>query len=514
MKLTAIPRITLGLVSLGVGLLLGFDLLLQLFPSQADTTRNLRAQLGNNLAIQVAALVQAQDLRTIDRTLSAMRSHDPGILSIGLRRADGALLVQAGDHLRHWEMPEVGKASPNALVVGLQSEQRRWGALEISFRPLHQQGLFDWLFSGPSKLLVLFSLSATVLFFVYLRRMLQHLDPSAAVPDRVRSAFDALTEGVVIVDPHGRILLANQRFQALGPAAAKAELVGRSLSELDWLTPAQGEGQVDVTPWRTTMRTRQPVHGTPFRIHGEGEVEAKVVINCSPLLDESQGVRGCLLTIDDVTALERSHEQLLDALSDLAASKQQLEYKNTELELLASVDPLSSCLNRRAFFSGLEDLFRQAVQQRRDLVCIMADIDHFKAVNDRFGHAIGDEAIQCFAEVLRSSARHGDLVGRYGGEEFCVVCPGLSLEAAQQLAELMRKRLAAMRHVGNAAGHQVALTASFGVSSLRQGAGHAAQFIDQADRAMYIAKQTGRNRVIAFDPQLHAEHDPAEVASS
>lgn len=514
MKLTAIPRITLGLVSLGAGLLLAFDLLLHLFPSQAETTRSLRSQLGNNLAIQVAALVQAQDLRTVDRTLSAMQSHDPGILSIGLRRADGALLAQAGDHLRHWAMPDVGKASPNAMVVGLQSEQRRWGTLEISFRPLHQQGLFDWLFSGPSKLLVLFSVSATALFFVYLRRMLQHLDPSAAVPDRVRSAFDALTEGVVIVDPQGRILLANQRFQALGPASAKAELVGRALSELDWLTPAQGEGNVDVTPWRTTMRTRQPVHGTPFLIRGEGDAQAKVVINCSPLLDEGQGVRGCLLTIDDVTALERSHEQLLEALADLAASKQQLEYQNNELETLASVDPLSNCLNRRAFFAGLEGLFQQASQQRRELVCIMADIDHFKNVNDLFGHAIGDEAIQCFAEVLRSSARHGDLVGRYGGEEFCVVCPGLSLEAALQLAELMRKRFAATRHVGNVAGHQVTLTASFGVTSLRLGAGNEVQFIDQADRAMYIAKQTGRNRVIGFDPQLHAVHNLAEAAAS
>ena len=505
MKLSAIPRITLGLVSLSIGLLVAFDLLLHLFPSEADTTRELRTRQANSLAIQAAALVQAKDPRSIDRTLTAVQSRDPEIVSIGLRRADGALVSQAGEHLQRWVAPAAGSNSPNAMVIGIQSEQQRWGALEIAFRPIHQRPLAEWLLNGPTQLLALFSVSAGLLFFVYLRRMLQHLDPSAAVPERVRGAFDALTEGVLIVDPSEHILLANQSFQALGPEATRFELLGKKASALAWLAPVHAETGADATPWLTTMRTRQPVHGQSFEVKREGSASAKVVVNCSPLLDEQRGVRGCLITVDDVTALERSHEQLLEVLADLATSKEQLEIKNTELEDLANLDPLSGCLNRRAFYAGLAQLIARTTKHGGELICIMADIDHFKSINDRYGHAVGDEAIQRFAGILRSCVRQGDLVGRYGGEEFCIVVTDLSLDRALMLAETMRSRLAAERGVGSAAGHQVVMSASFGVTTLASGARSEAELVDQADRAMYIAKQSGRNRIVAFSPHHELE---------
>lgn len=518
MKLTAIPRITLGLVSVSIGLLLAFDLLLHLFPSEADTTREVRTRVSNSLAIQAAALLQARDLRAVDRTLSAIQSRDPEIASIGLRRNDGALVSQAGEHARRWKPPTDGSGSLNEMVVGIRSEQQRWGALEIAFRPIYQRSMAQWLFSGPTQLLMLFSLSASVLFFVYLRRMLQHLDPSAAVPERVRGAFDALTEGVLIVDASEHILLANQSFQAmsptLGPDATPIELLGKRASSLAWLTPAQLEGGADATPWITTMRAQTPVHGQPFKVTREGAPEAKVVINCSPLLDEQRGVRGCLITVDDVTALEKSHEQLLEVLADLATSKEQLELKNVELEDLANRDALSGCMNRRAFFAGIERMFREASQHDGELICIMADIDHFKAINDNHGHAVGDEAIKRFAAILAGCVRPGDLVGRYGGEEFCVAVAGMTLARATNLAETMRQRLAADRSIGGSDGQMLKLSASFGVTSLQLGARSEADLIDQADRAMYIAKQGGRNRVIALEPQARLATSITEEATS
>ena len=510
MKLTAVPRITLGLVSIGMGLLLAFDLLLHVFPREADLARAARTQLANMLSIQTAVLVQARDPRSVDRTLAAVRTLEPEIVSIGLRKADGSLLAQAGDHAKHWVPAAAIGGSLNELTVAIMSEHQRWGTLEISFRPVYRKALADWLASGPTQLLALFSLSAGLLYFVYLRRMLQHLDPSGAVPERVRGAFDALTEGVLIVDAKEHVLLANRSFQALSPASMRSGLVGRKASGLSWLQATQA----DATPWLTTMRTRQAVQGRPFRIAGEGATAeaAKVVLNCSPLLDEQQQVRGCLITIDDVTELERSHDQLMEVLADLAASKEQLELKNVELEELANRDTLSGCLNRRAFFVGLERLYRQATTQGSELICIMADIDHFKSINDRFGHAVGDEAIQAFAEVLRDCAQQGDLVGRYGGEEFCVAVPGTALPRALQIAEAMRLRLAAVRSVGKSSGLDVPMTASFGVSSVRHGAPTAAGLVDHADRAMYVAKHGGRNRVVAFDP-AEQECELAEVAS-
>ena len=498
MKLTAIPRITLGLVSVSIGLLLAFDLLLHIFPSEADTTREARTRQVASIAIQAAALVQARDPRSIDRTLAALQAHDADIESIGLRRADGALVSQAGDHLRRWPEQAADRKSANEMSAGLLADRQRWGQLEVAFKPIHRRPLSAWFFSGPTKLLLLFSVSASLLFFVYLRRMLQHLDPSAAVPERVRGAFDALTEGLLIVDPQEQVLLANRSFMALSPDPAPADLVGKKASGIGWLQPANAEGGADAAPWLSTMKTRQPVHGQPFCIVRDGEVKAHVVLNCSPLLDEQQGVRGCLVTFDDVTALERSHEQLLEVLADLATSKGQLEMKNAELEDLASIDPLSGCLNRRAFYAGLQQRFREAAAKGSELVCIMADIDHFKQINDRHGHGIGDEAIQRFAEILRNSVRQGDLVGRYGGEEFCVVISGMPLDQAKQLAETVRQRLAIDRSVGSAAGLTVPMSASFGLSMLSMGAAGEAQLVDQADQAMYVAKQGGRNRVVVF----------------
>jgi diguanylate cyclase (GGDEF)-like protein/PAS domain S-box-containing protein len=509
MKLTAIPRITIGLVSLSVGLLLVFEMVLHLFPSEADTTREARARIANSLAIQAAALVQARDMRSVERTLAALQARDPDIVSIGLRRADGALVAQAGDHPVRWVAPTKPANASDALVVGIVAEQQRWGAIEIGFRPQHGRPFGEWLFSGPVKLMLLFSASGGLLFFLYLRRALQHLDPSAAIPDRVRGAFDALTEGVVIVDPNENILLANQSFQAMAPGSAAAELVGRRVSGLTWLTPALSEAGADAAPWLVAMRTRAPVHGRSFQVHHEAAAPTRVVINCSPLHDEQRGVRGCLITIDDVTALERSHERQLEVLADLATSKAQLELKNVELETLASRDPLSGTLNRRAFYKGMQGAIVHALETGTELACIMADIDHFKSINDRCGHAVGDEAIKRFGEVLHACAGEGNLVGRYGGEEFCVVVPGLGEAGALMLAETMRACLAADRSVHDAQGAPVSMSASFGVALLRTGARTEAELIDQADQAMYVAKKSGRNRVVAY--KLHDQPQP-EVA--
>ena len=501
MKLTAIPRITLGLLSIALGLLLAFDLLFHLFPNDADTTAQGRSRLANQLAIQAAALLQARDIRAVDRTLSAIQSRDPDIVSIGLRRADGAIVSQAGQHVQHWAAPARGLTRSNALAVGIHSDQERWGDLEIVFRPLHQRAIVDWLFSGPAKMLLLFSATGGLLFFLYLRRMLQHLDPSAAVPERVRGAFDALTEGVLIVDAKEQVLLANQAFQKLAPASATTDLLGKRASALNWLTPSGSDADTDSTPWLSAMRSRKPKRGQPFQVEQDGAPVANVVLNCSPLLDEKGGVRGCLITLDDVTALERSHEQLLEVLADLATSKSELEHKNSELETLASRDALSGCLNRRAFFANFGQLFRQATARQSELICVMADIDHFKSINDRFGHGIGDEAIKRFASVLQSCVREGDLVGRYGGEEFCVVIPGLPLARGMDLAERMRAALSADRSIFLTSGECVTMSASFGVAALKGSAASTeAELIDQADKAMYLAKQGGRNQVVTIHP--------------
>ncbi len=507
MKLSAIPRMTMGLVSLAVMLLLAADLLLGLFPSEATARKELNARLAHGLATQVAALLQRRDWSAVEQTLRAVHAGSEDIASLGLRRADGRLLARSGPHPEQWQ----GGASAWALdvTVPLRAGGRDWGQLEVAYRSASLKDLPGWLLSGPARLVLLFMLGASLAYYLYLRRMLEHLDPAAAVPDRVRNAFDTLMEGVLVVDQQGRILLANKAFEALRPPGDERPLVGLRAQSLDWLQPA--DGGTDATPWLTTAHHRQSARGLRFVVRPQADAEprAHVTLNCSPLLDEQGGMRGCLVSLGDVTALELSHQQLMDVLSDLAISKSQLLEKNQALEQLANHDPLSGCLNRRAFFALGQALFERAAFDGSPLVCVMADIDHFKRINDTWGHGVGDQAIQRFSALLRQQVRPGDLLGRYGGEEFCLVLPGADVERGRRLAEMLRKSVAENEGQGLDPGAKLSMSASFGVAAINSGISDLAALIDLADRAMYVAKKSGRNRVVVYEAGLEARTEPA-----
>ena len=525
-QLTAIPRITVGLVSLAVMLLLVFDLVLGLFPNEAKTRRSVNLQVANALAAQTAVLLQGRDWRTLELTLRNVQKQNADIHSIGVRRADGSLVVQVGEHLSPW--PD--KPSGSDITVGLAAGGQRWGQVELAFKKAGVADLAAWALSGPTRMLLLFTALASLMYYLYLRRMLEHLDPSAAVPDRVRSAFDTLAEGVMVVDTQGRILLVNKAFEALRPPGDTQALIGRRAQGLPWLQAADAGGAA--APWMDAMTQRLSLRGLAFVVRADAdesaarsvepsaadssaatraelgfengaeatsEPRAHVVLSCSPLTDEQGGLRGCLVSVGDVTALETSHRQLLDVLADLATSKHELELKNRELAQLASQDVLSGCLNRRALFDLGEGLVRRASRDGTPLVCVMADIDHFKNINDSWGHAVGDQAIQRFAQLLRQQVRPGDLLGRYGGEEFCLVLFGATVERGRQLAETLRLSVANNRGEGLEPGDKLAMSASFGVAVLTPEVNGLAALIDHADRAMYVAKRNGRNRVVVYE---------------
>lgn len=154
-------------------------------------------------------------------------------------------------------------------------------------------------------------------------------------------------------------------------------------------------------------------------------------------------------------------------------------------------DALTTLLNRRGFLAGAQPLWSTAHRRQRPLSLIMLDLDHFKAINDRFGHGGGDQALQAVARLLTEQSREGDLVGRWGGEEFVVLLPETSVEEARVLAERLRLAIAALpaSSCGGAT-----LTASLGVAG-RSGTTSLEQLVAEADRQLYLAKEQGRNRV-------------------
>nr|GAJ31656.1 hypothetical protein yaiC [Bradyrhizobium sp. DOA9] len=175
-----------------------------------------------------------------------------------------------------------------------------------------------------------------------------------------------------------------------------------------------------------------------------------------------------------------------------------LTNKAAMLERLATTDPLTGLYNRRHFLGALDAEWSRFQRYYRSVSVLMLDIDHFKSVNDRYGHAVGDEAIKAVAAACNEGKRKSDLVGRLGGEEFAVLLPETSLSRAWLVAERIRKR--AMAILLNAHQAQFGVTVSIGIAEATVSMSGIDALMAAADHALYQAKAEGRNRCVAFVP--------------
>jgi diguanylate cyclase (GGDEF)-like protein len=166
---------------------------------------------------------------------------------------------------------------------------------------------------------------------------------------------------------------------------------------------------------------------------------------------------------------------------------------------LATVDGLTGMLNRRAFFEQADSARLLALRLRKPIALLMLDIDHFKHLNDGYGHACGDEALKLFADTARGVLREHDVIGRLGGEEFALALPGTALEGAVDAAERLRIAVAEAPAIACAPGYRMAV--SIGVVMIEPFEELTAA-LARADHALYVAKTSGRNRVEVGAPML------------
>jgi diguanylate cyclase (GGDEF)-like protein len=174
----------------------------------------------------------------------------------------------------------------------------------------------------------------------------------------------------------------------------------------------------------------------------------------------------------------------------LAMAKERTEYRH---RTAAMVDPLTGIANRRSFLADGNELAKRHSASPCPVAVALLDLDHFKSINDRFGHAIGDRVLQVFADTAKANIRSGDLIGRLGGEEFAAVLYNANREKAVALAERIRSAFGeAARDVD---GHLVGATVSIGVVVNQDQHLDVPELLGQADQALYYAKERGRNRV-------------------
>lgn len=192
--------------------------------------------------------------------------------------------------------------------------------------------------------------------------------------------------------------------------------------------------------------------------------------------------------------------------SALAQRERELSAANAQLRIMSSTDALTGVANRRSLEERLHEMWEHSQRLHEPLSLVMCDIDHFKRVNDDYGHQVGDTVLQQFAKLLQDEAREIDRVGRYGGEEFVLLLPGTVLDAAVTFAERIRGCVEQRKF---ACGDRRFLhrTMSCGVAAWPHPLVRDPEaLIKAADDALYVAKETGRNRVVRFDSREFNEH--------
>ena len=501
---TPTMRLTIALVLFAVNIIILADVM-GFIPDVTETELKLRKNLSESLALQFSAEAGKGDYLTIKKTLTSVVERNENILSAAIRTNDEKIVAVAGKHIENWKLPDDGKSTPTYVNIPIFFDNKKWGTVEIRFTPIWKKNLLINFSNSLPGLLAFVALGSFISYFFIIKKTLRELDPSAVIPERVQKAYDVLQEGALVLDEKEHIVMANKCFAGL-LGKTPENIVGLKGSELGWINYSLPD-QISELPWIKALNDETEQKGVQLSLMNEKGKEIKLSANAAMITDNRGKCRGIIATFDDITQLEEKNYKLSKMVEELQASQNEIKAKNNELKFMANHDPLTFCLNRRAMGKKLRELFKTAMSDGSNLSCIMADIDFFKSVNDTYGHAAGDQVIKGVADILKTSTRDGDLVGRYGGEEFCVVLPELDIEIAYRVAERIRAKVESSTFA------DVHVTLSLGVSSLSQNPNNPSELVNNADKALYMAKKLNRNQVVIWEKDMDTidENDKAEA---
>ena len=359
----------------------------------------------------------------------------------------------------------------------LAREALREGHIDLTYRIRDAQGEYRWYYAretvfehsadgGMSQVIGITSdVTDLKMTEQRLARSEELLAERVAVLEGI---LESAGEGIVVTDQ-------DSNFTVFNPAARRilgdSPRVGQKAA---WPRPYAFVRPEGSQPWPfeelplTRALRGEPSDNVEMAVRRENQPDTLIRVTGRPLLDAQGATCGGILTFNDITALRAAESEVVK---------------------LAVTDPLTGLANRRALDERLRLLVAEGCRGRR-FALVLADIDHFKRVNDTYGHSTGDEVLTHVGKVLQSSVRCTDFVARYGGEEFCVLLTDVDEALAARLADNLRCAIAEQRC-------SVAVTASFGVCANRPNERTDPNALLRcADRALYAAKSHGRNRVV------------------
>jgi diguanylate cyclase len=228
---------------------------------------------------------------------------------------------------------------------------------------------------------------------------------------------------------------------------------------------------------------------------------------------DREGLRGIVEGLVRATRNMEEHNSRLE--TSLKVSKHEINQLHANLEAVRNeslTDPLTSLANRKYFDTALEKFIAQSAANGEPLALLLADIDHFKAFNDTYGHLTGDQVLRLVAIALKQNVKGQDIAARYGGEEFAIILPNTTLRSALTVADHIRRAVMTKELMKRSTGeHLGRITVSVGVATLHKDEA-GPSLIDRADNALYAAKRYGRNRVMCETDPEAASLSSAKVA--
>lgn len=299
---------------------------------------------------------------------------------------------------------------------------------------------------------------------------------SGQIPD-LKRALDILIDNNQVFSDSGNLEIYTKFFTFDTEGAAIGEAASRAEAELNRILEYLGVAGDGAAEYGKVLQT---VSGE-ISDSGEPETFKTVITNA-------------LKATRDMERQNKSLEEKFNASSvEINRLREDLETMRHE----AMTDGLTGIANRKLFDAELRRNAMQAMENGESMSLLILDIDHFKKFNDTYGHQVGDQVLKLLAQTLTSSIKGQDLAARFGGEEFCVILPGTSLKNAVKVAETIRNKVGKKHVTNRKTGQSMGqITVSVGVGGFRYGE-PLSQLILRSDEAMYLAKHSGRNRVVS-----------------
>lgn len=239
-----------------------------------------------------------------------------------------------------------------------------------------------------------------------------------------------------------------------------------------------------------------------YMVRSKEEIKDIPILILTGCTERSLRIKGLSEGANDFIQIPYDPDELIARVKlhlKINQQEKDLKKRNTELELLSHKDPLTGVFNRRYMSMSLDSEIMRHARSGKDLSILMLDIDHFKKINDTYGHHAGDMVLQQVTKRLAEGLREYDLLARYGGEEFVIILPDTTLPEAKMVAQRLLKSIYKLTFPETLSG--TAVTVSIGVTSHGGGTTTTEALVAQADTALYRAKQSGRNRVVTFEDE-------------